>query len=190
MVRAINEAPDEQFTSAISQYIDMNAFFREIAAENFVAEQDGIIGDYALNNFYLYRFENSLRSIFIPWDKSNAFWAVDWNIFHNFTTNVLTHRALNVAPDLIGLYQDTLRQIADTAGGPGGWLEQEVLKESQQIRQAVYDDKLKLCDEGATGYLHPCTNDEFEADIARLIQFAEQRSDIVRTQLDGVQAGP
>src|SRR5437867_132934 len=185
MVRTINEAPDTQFSSAVSQYIDLNALFRELAAENFVADQDSIIGDYALNNFFLYRFQNRLESTFIPWDKSNAFWAIDWNIFHNFSTNVLTRRALAVAPDLIALYKDTLRQAADIAGGIGGWLEQEITKEYQQIRQAVYDDNLKLCDQGATGSLHPCTNDEFEAEVAYLIQFARRRSDIVRAQLEG-----
>jgi spore coat protein CotH len=190
MIGTISNAPDAQFSSAIAQYIDVNALFRELAAENFVAEQDGIIGDYGLNNFYLYRFENTPRSIFIPWDKSNAFWSADWNIFHNFTAYVLTSRAMNVAPDLMGIYLDTLRQMADTAGGPGGWLEQEVLKESQQIRRAVYDDKLKLCDQTASGYLHPCTNDEFEADVARLVQFAQHRPDIVGAQLEKAASPP
>jgi spore coat protein CotH len=184
MVRTINQAPDAQFSAALSQYIDLNALFRELAAENFVAEQDGIIGDYTLNNFFLYRFQNTLRSIFIPWDKSNTFWALNWNIFHNFSTNVLTSRALAVAPALIALYRDTLRQAADVAGGPGGWLEQEITKEYQQIRQAAYDDKFKLCDQGATGSLHPCSNDEFDAEVAYMIQFARQRSDFVRAQLN------
>jgi spore coat protein CotH len=183
MVLTINEAPEDQFESGVSQYIDLNALFRELAAENFLAEQDGIIGDYTLNNFYLYRFQNTVLSTFIPWDKSNTFWALDWDTFHNFTTNVLTRRALTAAPDLIALYKDTLRQAADIAGGPGGWLEQEIVKESEQIRQAVYEDNLKLCDEGASGYLHPCSNDEFEAEVASMLQFARQRSDFVRSQL-------
>ena len=183
MVRTINQAPDAQFSAALSQYIDLNALFRQLAAENFVADQDSIIGDYGLNNFFLYRFQNSIRSIFLPWDQSNAFWAMDWNIFHNFTTNVLTRRALSVAPDLIARYKDTLRQAADIVGGPGGWLEQEITKEYQQIRQAAYDDKLKLCDQGATGYLHPCSNDEFDAEVAFMIRFAQQRAAIVRAQL-------
>ena len=106
-------------------------------------------------------------------------------IFHNFTANVLTGRALSAAPDLIALYKDTLRQAADIAGGAGGWLEQEIVRESQQIRQAVYADNLKLCDEGATGYLHPCSNDEFEAEVARMFQFAQQRTYFVRSQLAG-----
>ena len=183
MVRTINEAPDAQFSSALSQYIDLNSLFRELAAENFVADQDSILGNYALNNFYLYRFLGTIRSIFIPWDKSNAFWSLDWNIFHNFGTNVLTRRAMAVAPDLITIYRNGLQQAADAAGGPGGWLEQEITKESQQIRQSVYEDGLKLCDHGATGVLKPCSNDEFEAEVAFMLQFARQRSALVRAQL-------
>ncbi|HYR82558.1 MAG TPA: CotH kinase family protein [Terriglobia bacterium] len=187
MTRTINEAPNAQFSAEVSQYIDLNALFRELAAENFVAEQDGIIGNYGLNNFFLYRFQNSIQSTFIPWDKSNAFWALDWNIMHNFTTNVLTSRALTIAPNLIAAYKDRLRQASDIAGGVGGWLEQEVTKEYQQIRQAVYDDNLKLCDPGATGSLRPCTNDQFDAEALYMIQFARQRAAIVRAQLA---AGP
>ena len=183
MVRTINQAPDAQFSAALSQYIDLNALFRELAAENFVADQDSIIGDYALNNFFLYRFQNRLQSTFIPWDKSNAFWAIDWNIFHNFTTNVLTRRALAVAPDLIALYKDTLRQAVNIAGGIGGWLEQEITKEYQQIRQAAYEDTRKLCDQGATGYLHPCSNDEFDAEVVYMLRFARERAGNVQTQL-------
>jgi len=185
MVRTVNQAPDEQFSIAVSQYIDLIGLFRLLAAQNFVSDQDSILGGYTMNNFFLYRFQNSIRSTFIPWDKSNAFWAIDWDTFFSIQSNVLTSRALNAAPDLIALYKDTLRQAADVAGGPGGWLEQEILKEYMQIRQAVYEDRLKLCDQGATGNLHPCSNEEFEAEVALLIQFAQQRAAFVRSQLDG-----
>ena len=80
-----------------------------------------------MNNFYLYRFQNTIRSTFIPWDKSNTFWALDWDIFRNFTTNVLARGAHRRA-GLIALYKDTLRQ-ANIAGMPevGG---AEILKDS------------------------------------------------------------
>ena len=97
MVRTVNHAPDAQFSSAVTQYIDLTALFKEIAAENFIAEQDGIIGNYAMNNFFLYRFQGRLQSTVIPWDKSNTFWALDWNTFHNFSSNVLTARSLAIA---------------------------------------------------------------------------------------------
>src|SRR5205085_11763758 len=97
MVRTINEAPAPEFSALLSEYLDLNGLFKELAAENFIADQDSIIGDYALNNFYLYRFLGTLRSTLILWDKSNAFWAVNWDIFHNFNSNVLTRRALSAA---------------------------------------------------------------------------------------------
>ena len=90
---------------------------------------------------------------------------------------------LNAAPDLIALYKDTLRQAADAAGGPGGWLEQEIVKEYAQIRQAVYEDQLKIC--WRAGNLRPCSNEDFEADVAFLIRFAQERAAFVRSQLDG-----
>jgi hypothetical protein len=183
MVRTINQAPDEQFSIAVSQYIDLIGLFRLLATQNFVSEQDSFLGDYSMNNFFLYRFQNNIRSTFIPWDESNAFWAIDWDIFHNFQSNVLTSRALNAAPDLIALYKDTLRQAADAAGGSGGWLEQEIIKEYAQIRQAVYEDQLKLC--RGTDNLIPCSNEEFEEAVAHLIRFAQQRAAFVRSQLDG-----
>jgi hypothetical protein len=185
MVRNINQASDSQFQSTVSQYVDLNAFVREIAAENFVSEQDGIIGNYGLNNFYLYRFENALRSTFMAWDKSNAFWAIDWPVLHNVNTNVLSRRALAV-PELLAVYRDTLSTAADAAGGAGGWLEQEIVKEYEQIRQAAYEDSKKLCDPGATGGLRPCSNDQFDAEVAYMIQFAQQRAATVRAQLDAL----
>jgi len=183
LINAIHHTTDAQFLGAVSQYLDLNAFFREVAAEHFIADQDSVIGDYTMNNLFLYRFQNSIRSTIVPWDKSNAFWSIDYDIFRNFGANYVTVRAYTAAPSLYAFYRDTLRQAADIAGGPGGWLEQEILKEYQQIRQAVYEDPLKLCDQTASGYLHPCSNDEFEAEVAYLLRFAQQRSAVVRAQL-------
>jgi spore coat protein CotH len=186
MVRNINQAPDAQFQSVVSEYVDLNAFVREIAAENFVSEQDGIIGDYGLNNFYLYRFANTLRSVVLPWDKSNAFWAPDRHILHNVESNVLSRRAIAV-PELFTLYRDTLRMAADAAGGAGGWLEQEIIRVYEQIRQAAYEDKNKICDPGATGWLRPCSDEQFDAEVAYMIQFAQRRAAVVRAQLSALE---
>jgi spore coat protein CotH len=186
MVRAVNTAPDGQFSSVVSQYIDLNAVLREIAAESFIVEQDGIIGDFGVNNLFLYRFQNTDRSTVIPWDKSNTFYQIDRDIFHNFTTDVLTSRALAIAPDLIQNFRNMLSQAADTAGGPGGWLEQEITKEYQQIQQAVYADPYKLCynpDRAPDAVMSACSNDHFDSEVSYMIQFARQRAAIVRAQL-------
>jgi spore coat protein CotH len=184
MVTAINQTPDAQFEVVMSQYVDLNAFVREIAAEIFVAEQDGIVGAYGLNNFYLYRYQNTLTSIFLPWDKSNAFWNIDWPIDFLLDANRLSRRVLAI-PAYKQLFQDTLRLAADAAGGPGGWLEQEIAKEYDQIRQAAYEDVNKLCDPGATGGLRPCSNETFDGEVAYMLQFAQQRSSAVMGQLAG-----
>ena len=92
--------------------------------------------------------------------------------------------ALAVAPDLIALYRGALQQAVDVAGGPGGWLEQEITREYQQIRRAAYDDPFKLGDKFASGILRPVSNDDFDAEAAYLIQFARQRSAFVRAQLN------
>lgn len=184
MARTLNQAPDAQLSTALSQYIDLPNLFKELAAENFVSEQDGIIGDYGVNNHFLYRFENSFRSIFIPWDKSNTFWSQDWDILHNFSSFVLTIRAMSIAPDLMALYESALQQAAAIAGGAGGWMEQEITKEYQQIRQAAYLDTLKLQDPGATGFLRPASNADFDAENQYMIQFARTRSDLVTSELN------
>ena len=31
-----------------------------------------------MNNFYLYRLENSSRHVFLAWDEDNAFWGSDF----------------------------------------------------------------------------------------------------------------
>ncbi len=184
MVRAINDTPDAQFQAGVSQYVDLKAFLTEIAAENFVADQDSLLGDYLLNNFFLYRFMGKTVHTFIPWDKSNAFFGMDWPIFRNTQLNILSRRALAV-PELMTFYRSVLARAVDTAGGPGGWLEQEIRKEYQQIQQAVYADNLKLCDHGASGNLRPCSNGEFEAEVAYLIAFARRRAIDVRNELTG-----
>ena len=183
MVQTINQAPDAQFSAAVSSYLDLNAMFREIAAEAFINEEDGIIGAFALNNFFLYRFENTVLYTVIPWDKSNTFWKpIERDIYFNFETNVLTNRALSAAPDLISLFKDYVRQAAAIAGGPGGWLEQEITKESNQIRQAVYDDPVKLCAD-PIGVLLACSNEQFEAEVGYMIEFARNRAAVVLGQL-------
>ena len=184
LVKAINSTPDAQFSSGVSAYFDLNAWFREVAAEEYINEQDGLVGDYALNNFFLYRFQNTFRYTVIPWDKSNTFWPpMDRDIYHNFVTNVLTSRTLSVAPDLVNLFKSYVQQAAAVAGGQGGWLEQEITKEYNQIRRAVYDDPHRLCDPGATGILKPCSTDQFEAEVAYMIQFARNRPNTVLGQL-------
>ena len=70
----INIAGDAVWRTSIEEFLDVKKFIRHLAIENFLAEEDGLTGDYGPNNFYFYRFLNTNRYTFLPWDKSNTFW--------------------------------------------------------------------------------------------------------------------
>ena len=184
LVQTINQTSDAAFRGAIGEYLDLTKFIRYVAVEMFVGDNDGFLGDYAMNNFFLYRFDNSKLFTFIPWDKSEAFKnGFEYSIFHNisdvpsFLQNRLMARVLRY-PDLYDLYLDTLVAYARSAEDPGGstdgrgWLEREMQSEYRQIRDAALTDPLK-----------PFTNEQFEGAISALGVFARRRGDFVRSEV-------
>ena len=62
-------------------------------------------------------------------------------------------RRLMAVPDYEKYYFEALVKTAMSAGGGGGWLQQEATREYNQIQQAAYDDPNKLYLN--TGYLLP-----------------------------------
>ena len=192
MIEATNRVPDSDFLSVVGRYIDLPTFMTYLAIENFIANIDGVAGDYGMNNFYLYRFSHQLLSTFVPWDESEAFkGGIDHGIWHNIADvpsslrNRLVEAALRV-PSLAARYIDALARCADLARPPAaaapldvadgepGWLEQEISREYQQVRQATLDDRFTQF-----------TSEEFEEEIERLLLFARTRSDVVRRQIAG-----
>src|SRR2546426_12407806 len=95
MIRAINRGGDDQFANTAAPYLDLPLFMRFLAVQSFIAEWDGVLGYAGANNFYLYRFENSIRSQLIPWDEDNAFRALDYPILPGFEQNVLVRRGMD-----------------------------------------------------------------------------------------------
>ena len=182
MIRAVNQSTDAQFISSVGAYLKIPELLTQVAVENFLVEQDGFLGNYGINNIYLYRFQNKTVQQFIPWDKSNTFFQNDWPILHNVETNVFSKRALAI-PELLNTYRDALQKAADLAGGAGGWLEQEIAFAYNQVRQAAYEDKNKQCDPAVSGTLRSCSNDEFDANVNFMLQFARNRSKLVQAEL-------
>jgi hypothetical protein len=189
MIQAINETPDNQFLSTVSTYLDLNLFARYVGIENFLAEWDGLLGAAGMNNFYFYRFEDRTQSQWLAWDKDNTFFATDYPILQGIGQNVLARRAL-AFPSLMNVYLDTLLDSAASAAEPDaeaieeflpngkpvakpGWLEREVLRAYNQIRAIALADPVKAY-----------TNEEFEAEIQRLLAFARERSVFVRGEVE------
>jgi spore coat protein CotH len=187
LIWTIDQAGDAAWRQSIAEFLDLPKFIRHLAIESFLAEEDGITGDYGPNNFYFYRYENKSLFQFIPWDKSNTFWdapSPDYLILRNVEVgpddhrNRLVQRALKY-PDLWTLYLDTLVECANSASAGAttganpqpGWLEAEVQREYLQIRDAALADTLIF------------TNAQFEQAIVDLKAFVKGRSDAVKTQV-------
>jgi len=181
LCQAVGDTTNPDWRTNVSAFLDLSKFIRHLAIENFLAEEDGLTGDYGPNNFYFYRFVNRTAFLFLPWDKSNAFWALDYPIFHNIVDgpedhrNLLAVRALQ-EPDLLQLYLDTMLECAAfalqgaTPDAPG-WLEAEINREYDQIHAAALADTSIF------------SNDEFEQAILFMRSFAQTRSGNVQQQV-------
>ena len=120
----VNVAGDAVWRTSIEEFLDMKKFIRHLAIENFLAEEDGLTGDYGPNNFYFYRFLNTNKFTFLPWDKSNTFWeSPSYSILRNIEDgaenkrNRLVIRALN-DPELRTLWLNTMLECADSIMKP------------------------------------------------------------------------
>jgi hypothetical protein len=174
LVWACSQSPEGQFESAVGAALDLQKFMELAAIENFLADYDGLLGAFGMNNFYLYRFEGTTRHQFLPWDKDVALSAVDHDIWLNVEVNVLVRRATRYQA-YFDAYTDALRRAAALAvrpvsgsSGQLGWLEQQVLFVYEQIRSAADTDPYK-----------PYTNTEVEAARVQLLEFARGRSAFV-----------
>jgi spore coat protein CotH len=185
MVRTINDS-GANFREAIAEFLDVTTFVRYVAIEAFIGEQDGILGDWGMNNYYFYRPDGTNRFTIFPWDKSNAFvHAVDASIWRNITDVSLLVRNRLVSPllaqaDLRELYLTALLDCVrlaneqDTAeeGGERGWLAREIDREFLQIRDSVFADPVI-----------PYTFEQFEAAVDVLRTFARDRGSIVTAEV-------
>ena len=189
----INRTNDRDFLEQFPDYLNASEFLTYVAAENFVADMDGILGAYAVNNFYFYRFENKNLSTFIAWDKSEAFKdSAEHSIWYNIDVtgsrqNRLMGR-LKTFKEYVVRYLDELDRAAAIASAPVpkdptpaptadtpdapqiGWLEAEIQRQFQLIREAALTDPYK-----------PYTNADFEAGVQAMLAYARARSEYVTT---------
>jgi spore coat protein CotH len=187
MIWTINNTSEAVFRSAIAEFLDLGKFIRHVAAEVFLGDSDGFIGNWGMNNFYIHRLATNNVFTFIAWDKSHAFSGLgDYPIFHNITDvpeaqrNRLFGRVL-AYPDLRNQFLDTLIEFAASASeippdaapdDPSGWLEREIDREYRQISEGVRADTQK-----------PYTNEEFDESVRQMKLFARERGRSIRDQV-------
>jgi spore coat protein CotH len=172
LFREINATSSPTWRQSVERLLDVRGFLTHVAIETFVSENDGILGNWAMNNFYLYRPSGSTQHRFIPWDRDNAFLAPDTSILLRAGDNILMRRLLEHS-DLREFYLQALERCARE----GAWLEQAIVTRANLIRAAAYADNRKSF-----------SNDQFEAGVAFLIQFARSRPNFVIAEVAGVRA--
>jgi hypothetical protein len=169
LVRVVNESSPDRVVPDVGRLLDLPAFVRFLAVQNFLAELDGFIGKWGMANFYFYRFADGRPALLIPWDADHAFsLPTDLSINYYLDTNVLVRRVMAV-PELRRLYLDALIECAELAvrveaGDARGWLEREIERQAALLAAAVLTDPVV-----------PFTFEEFETAIAALREFARAR---------------
>jgi spore coat protein H len=169
LVRLVNELSPDQYLPVLGEHLDLHAFIRYVAAQNFVAQNDGFLGYDGVNNFYFYRLENSTRHVFLAWDEDNAFAFVDFALDTRHDENVLMRKAMQV-PELRTAYYAVIKEAMTLTEEPTGpdnisWLEFEVRRQLDLIASAMQEDPSK-----------PYTFDAHTAARNAMIQFARERS--------------
>ena len=156
--------------SVLGEHLDLPAFMRYVAAQNFVAQNDGFLGYDGMNNFYFYRLENSTQHVFIAWDEDNAFCGV--RISRSPTRhdeNVLMRKAMQV-PELRDEYYNGLRE-AIALGRRADRPRRPRLARSSKIRRQLD----LIVERDARRSVKPYTFDESRDRAQRDDQFARER---------------
>jgi len=181
LFREINVPIDEVWRTRVGQLIDLNQFMTFTAVEIFLAEYDGLTGNWGMNNFYLYRPASSNVHQFIPWDRDLAMTGqFDSSIFLNTDRNILFQAAMTFQ-DLRDTFLSTLEQCAQRATDDD-WLVGEITRNTNLISAAVHEDTLKNTFPG-----EPDRN--FDVQVPSLIDFAQRRPAYVRDAVAKARAG-
>jgi spore coat protein H len=176
LFKEVNGPDDAVWLDRVGQYIDLNQFMMHVAVEEFIAENDGLLGYAGMNNFYLYRPPGSTKHRFFVWDKDNAFQFIGSSI-RPTDDNVLFRKAMTFA-DLRETYFSTLEACARTAAADG-FLAAEIDRLVTIIYDAARSDPKKQFD-----------NDSWDLAVQFLRDFAASRpaqvlDDVARLRKSG-----
>lgn len=168
LVRLVNSTPAASFEQTIGARLDLAEFVRYIAAQNFIAQDDGYNGYAGMNNFYFYRLEDSTKHEFIAWDEDNAFLSPQFLINTRLGDNVLTRKTLEV-PAFQAQYYANLLEAATSASD---WMQQEMQRQLAMIADAMQSDTKK-----------PYSNADHAAARDAMLAFPAERITVVRCEV-------
>jgi hypothetical protein len=148
---------------------------RYVAVQNFLAEADGVLGTWGLNNFYLYRLENSTQHVLIAWDADVTFWGPTFPTNEGHNANVLMNKLMRVQ-EFRDIYYAELRRAMDLAAEPVGdstWLDAEIRRQFELIDTAMREDPFK-----------PYDNGRFDVSRNAMMNYTKNRLVFMRCELE------
>ena len=183
LLRLVSQTPSEEFPAVIQPYLDIRGLVRYLAVQNFLAENDGILGEFGVNNFYLYRLENSNQHVFIPWDDDLSFHDPLYDVLYGVQGNALVSRIMENR-DYLALYIQTQQEAADAAnrradGSQIGMLEEEIRRQVAVIEETMLADPYK-----------PWTTTDYKTARDLMIQFPAQRFRYVSCEVARLTGAP
>jgi spore coat protein CotH len=170
LVRRTNESSASGIANEIGGLLDIPAFIRYVAAQNFLADTDGFLGAFGMNNFYLYRLENRDLHTLISWDSDNTFYATDLSITEGWAGNVLMEKLMSV-PEFNQLYLTEMARTVELAE-QDNFLNDEIIRQVQRIDTAMKEDPAK-----------PFSNATYEGSAGSMLSFARARIAFVKCEL-------
>jgi spore coat protein CotH len=168
LVRLVNTTPIETFEAVVGPRLDLAAFTRFLAAQNFIAENDGFVGYAGMNNFYFYRRQDSSSHVFIAWDDDVAFLQSDFGITTRLEDNTLSRKVL-MLPRYQAMYTDVL---VAAAAASEGWMRGEIERLLDMIGEAMESDTNK-----------PYSNQQHADERRHMLAFPDQRITYVRCEV-------
>jgi spore coat protein CotH len=161
LIREVNGPYDAVWRSRVEQYLDLRQLVTYVAIENFLAEWDGVTGEWGMNNFYLYRPANSTRHRLIVWDPDLTFYDLAGTIFQRSDQNVLFSRAIGFS-DLRAIYLDVMEQCARSAS-QDRWLETHTAFVAALVSTVAFEA------------VRVWSREDIAFDTARILEFARLR---------------
>lgn len=171
LVRLTNDSAAASLAGAIGTLFDIPAFIRYVAAQNFLADTDGFLGAFGMNNFYLYRLENSETHTLISWDSDNTFYSPELSINEGWSGNPLMEKLMSV-PEYNALFLAEISRTTQLAEADG-WLDTEIIRQVQRIDTAMEEDPSK-----------PYSNSTYEGAAGVMLSFARARIAFVKCELE------
>ena len=169
-VRAINQTPQSGYAAAMEAFIDVRKFLTYVAVENAVVEYDGLVGQFGMNNFFLYQYGSQKKFVFIPWDKDGTLQHAEWPVNQRMDSNEFTKR-LMADPAMKSYYESEVKRIASNFV-TAGFLGPKIDAFTNLIRASVAADTKK-----------PFTTAQFEEAVAGLRGIAAARAANVASQV-------